>query len=587
MTRRSRPKRSAGYRVERVRREGGTMPPRDQAELTPAASIDCGWGRLHFAHTFEKTKDLTDALAAESPERRDIAFYVNDPQVVLAEAPQELFLDPSHSYRLDLATYRTKHRRQQAVFIRRLTTETDADAINALYQTHNMVPVPPAFFWSNRDARAITVLVAEDAETGAILGTVMGVDHRAAFNDPEHGASLWCLAVSPQALHPGIGEALVRRLAEHFKARGATLLDLSVMHDNAEAIALYEKLGFRRIQTFTVKRKNPINEPLFVRQAGLEDLNPYAAIVAREARRRGISVRIIDAEAGLFELIFGGRRIKCREALSELTTAVAMSICDDKRLTRRIVADAGVNVAAQAEEDTPEARATFLEAHGSVVVKPARGEMGEGVSVDLRTADEVEAAVARARELCAEVIVEAFMPGEDLRLVVIDHRVVATAMRRRPVIEGDGTRTARALIEAQSRRRSAATGGESRIPLDAETERCVREAGFALDDVIPAGVEVCVRKTANLHTGGMIVDTTAETHPDLIDAAIRCSRAIDIPVTGIDLIVESPRSPAYIFIEANERPGLANHEPQPTAQRFVDLLFPLSVAQQARRMTGG
>jgi hypothetical protein len=29
-----------------------------------------------------------------------------------------------------------------------------------------------------------------------------------------------------------------------------------------------------------------------------------------------------------------------------------------------------------------------------------------------------------------------------------------------------------------------------------------------------------------------------------------------------------------VIIEANERPGLANHEPQPTAERFVDLLFP-------------
>jgi hypothetical protein len=29
-----------------------------------------------------------------------------------------------------------------------------------------------------------------------------------------------------------------------------------------------------------------------------------------------------------------------------------------------------------------------------------------------------------------------------------------------------------------------------------------------------------------------------------------------------------------VFIEANERPGLANHEPQPVPERFVDLLFP-------------
>jgi hypothetical protein len=35
----------------------------------------------------------------------------------------------------------------------------------------------------------------------------------------------------------------------------------------------------------------------------------------------------------------------------------------------------------------------------------------------------------------------------------------------------------------------------------------------------------------------------------------------------------------YAFIEANERPGLANHEPQPTAQRFIDLLFPETVTE--------
>jgi len=58
---------------------------------------------------------------------------------------------------------------------------------------------------------------------------------------------------------------------------------------------------------------------------------------------------------------------------------------------------------------------------------------------------------------------------------------------------------------------------------------------------------------------------------------VAAARAIDIPVVGIDLMVKSPRSSDYAFIEANERPGLANHEPQPTAERFVDLLFPLSL----------
>mgnify|MGYP006292634903 FL=1 len=584
---RDRRARAQSQRVDRLRREGGAVDPRQSDEITPQASIDCGWGRLIFGNTYDEAADLAEALSAEGPDRRDIAFYVPDPHVLLAEAPQELFLDPSHTYRLDLATYRARHRKQSGTFIRRLTTEKDAEAINAIYAAHGMVQVRPDFFWSHRDARAITVLVAEDDATGAILGTVMGVDHAEAYGDPEHGASLWCLAVSPQAPYPGIGEGLVRRLAEHFKARGATFLDLSVMHDNAQAIALYEKLGFRRVQAFTVKRKNPINERLYVGAIDDEGLNPYAQIIVNEARRRGIFVKVIDAEAGLFELQLGGRRVKCREALSEMTTAVAMSICDDKRVTRRIVSAAGVRVAEQAEEDSAEARAAFLARHGAVVVKPARGEMGDGVSVDLRSAEGVEAAVDWARSLCPDVVVESYMAGEDLRLVVIDHKVVATAIRRRPMIEGDGVHSARDLIAAQSRRRAAATGGESRIPLDAETERCLREAGYGLDDVVPAGAQVTVRKTANLHTGGMIVDTTDVTHPALIEAAVTCSRAIGIPVTGIDFIVKSPTEPDYIFIEANERPGLANHEPQPTAQRFIDLLFPLTAAAEGERMRAG
>jgi GNAT-family acetyltransferase (TIGR03103 family) len=569
-----------------MRQEGILPPIATDRPPREKALIDCGWGRLIFANTFPNAEELAEALRAEGPDRRDIAFYVRDPHVALAAAPQELFLDPSHTYRLDLATYRPAHRRRQAFHIRRLSTRQDAEAVNVIYAARQMVPVPPDFFWRDRDPRAITVLVAEDTETGDILGSVMGVDHARAFDDPERGASLWCLAVSPQAPHRGLGESLVRRLAEHFSARGAACLDLSVLHDNAEAIALYEKLGFRRVPVFAVKRKNPINEKLFTGGNPDEGLNPYARIIVDEARRRGIHVEVLDAAGGFFRLSYGGRSVRCRESLSEFTSAVAMSICDDKRATRRIVEAAGVTVPAQITAGDPSAHAAFLAEHGSVVVKPARGEQGRGVAVGLTTPEEVEEAVAVARGVSSEVVIERCFTGEDLRLVVIDYKVVAAALRRPARVIGDGRATIRDLIDAQSRRRAAATGGESSIPVDAETERCVAGAGFGLDDVPPQGSEIAVRKAANLHTGGTIHDVTEETHPMLIEAAIAAAQAIEIPVTGIDLMVRSPREPDYIFVEANERPGLANHEPQPTAERFIDLLFPQSMPAAVRTLRG-
>ena len=541
------------------------------------ACVDVGWGRVLFAQTFESPEALLAELRAEGEEQRDIAMYVTDPHVLLAAAPAELFLDPSHTYRLNLTTYRPSRRRPSGFFIRRMVPEADADPVNRLYALHRMVQVRPEFFAEQQGNRRLTYFVAEDQDSGEIIGTVTGIDHTIAFKDPEHGSSLWTLAVDPQTPHARVGEALTRWLAQHYQTRGAAYMDLSVMHDNEGAIALYEKLGFHRLPVFAVKRRNVINERLFVGSDPAASMNPYARIIIDEARRRGIGVEVLDADGGVFELRFGGRRIRCRESLSDLTTAVSLAICDDKAMTRRIVSSAGVNVPDEVDSGDLQAVRELLREHGSVVVKPARGEQGRGVAVDLQTMREIKAAVARASAQSDRVLVESYHQGDDLRIIVIGFKVVAAAIRRPAAIVADGQHTVRELIEHQSRRRAAATGGESVIPIDSETERCVGRAGHTLDDVPESGESFPVRKTANLHTGGTIHDVTDILHPGLAEAAIQVAKAIDIPVVGVDFIVPSVSLPDYVFIEANERPGLANHEPQPTAERFIDLLFPLSM----------
>jgi GNAT-family acetyltransferase (TIGR03103 family) len=538
------------------------------------AVVDCGWGRLLFAQTFQDPAELVSTLRAEAPNRRDIALYVSDPHIAVSLAPQEVFLDPSHTFRLWLDRYRPARLRARGFNIRLLNSREDAEAMHNLYIRRHMMPPGADFLWEHRASRLFTCLVAEDEESGQLLGAVMGVDHKTAFADPERGTSLWALAVDPQANISGIGQALVRQLAEHYQARGRAYMDLSVMHDNTTAIRLYKKLGFERLHVFALKHKNPFNEPLFTGEEVGASLNPYARIIIREAQRRGIYVEILDAEGGYFELSFGGRSVVCRESLSELTTAVAMSRCDDKATTHRVLRQAGLRVPAQVKVTGHEAAKAFLAEQGSVVVKPARGEQGAGISVDVRDEEALRIAVDEARTLCETVILEEFVTGDDLRIVVIGSEVVAAAVRRPAEVIGNGRDTVRALIDRQSRRRGSVTGGESRIPVDRETERCVREAGYGFDSVLPENERLRVRKTANLHTGGTIHDVTGRLHPTLRQAAVDAARAIDIPVTGLDFIVPAVDGEDYAIIEANERPGLANHEPQPTAERFIDLLFP-------------
>ena len=550
-------------------------------ELPANVVLDCGWGRLIFAHTFASNEELAATLADEQRDKRDIAFYLRDPHVVLALAPQRLFLDPSHTYRLWLANWAAGRVHQRAVTVRKLRSRADAEAIDRLYASRHMVGVDPAFIWKQRRSRTLTYVVAEDERTGEIVGTVTGVDHAEAFGDPENGSSLWCLAVDPLATQPGIGRALVAHLADHFTARGRAFLDLSVLHDNEPAIALYERMGFRRVPVFTLKTKNSINEKLYVAPPPDTDLNPYARIIVDEARRRGIAVSVRDADEGYFELSLGGRSIACRESLSELTHAVAMSRCDNKLVTARVLRDAGlVTPEHQLVGDDEKSTREFLGRHRRVVVKPVRGEQGRGISVGITRWRELERAVRDARRISDQVLVEQMVDGDELRIVVIDHEVVAAAVRRPPEVTGDGSHTVAELIERQSRRRFAATGGESSIPIDAETTRVLRAQKLDLDSVPTSGRRVRVRQAANLHLGGTLHDVTDRLGPALRDAACEASRALDIPVVGLDLIVADVAGDSYCIIEANERPGLANHEPQPTAQRFIDLLFPQTVVTE-------
>ncbi|WP_296246287.1 N-acetylglutaminylglutamine synthetase [Pseudomonas sp. UBA4194] len=537
--------------------------------------LHCGWGRLLIGHTYPDPAALAADLLKEQQGERDIALYVAAPQQVLAQAPQQLFLDPSDTLRLWFSDYRPAQRVFRGFRIRRAQTDGDWEAINQLYLKRRMLPIDHNLLTPRHQGGPVYWL-AEDEDTGHVIGSVMGLNHQKAFRDPEHGSSLWCLAVDPRCTRPGVGEVLVRHLVEHFMSRGLAYLDLSVLHDNRLAKNLYAKLGFRNLPTFAVKRKNGINQKLFLGPGPQAEFNPYARIIVDEAFRRGIDVQVDDAEAGLFTLIHGGRRVRCRESLCDLTSSVSMTLCQDKSLTHKVLKAAGLSLPAQQLAGSADDNQDFLDEHQRIVVKPLDGEQGNGVAVDLDNLEEVQAAIEHARQFDSRVLLESFHEGADLRIVVIGYEVVAAAIRRPAQIIGDGQNSISHLIDVQSRRRQAATAGESRIPMDQETQRTVQAAGFDMDSVLPRGQTLAVRKTANLHTGGHLEDVTDILHPVLVDAAVRAARALDIPVVGLDLLVPAADQPEYVFIEANERVGLANHEPQPTAERFVDLLFPHS-----------
>ena len=75
-------------------------PPHMVDAMAKDVKLELGWGRLFFGQTFTDSATLTEELRGEAPGRRDICIYARESHVVIAGAPGELFIDPSHTYRL-------------------------------------------------------------------------------------------------------------------------------------------------------------------------------------------------------------------------------------------------------------------------------------------------------------------------------------------------------------------------------------------------------------------------------------------------------------------------------------------------------
>src|SRR5690606_9398006 len=101
------------------------------------------------------------------------------------------------------------------------------------------------------------------------------------------------------------------------------------------------------------------------------------------------------------------------------------------------------------------------------------------------------------------------------------------------------------------------------------------------------GEEIGLRKQARLHTGVTQHDGTEVVDASPLEADYHAAYAIGIQGIGIEIMVKAADRPVYDAIDGHIRPGINNTEPHPTAERFVDLLFPRSGARAAGQLPEG
>ncbi|WP_395693314.1 cyanophycin synthetase [Piscinibacter sp.] len=315
-------------------------------------------------------------------------------------------------------------------------------------------------------------------------------------------------------------------------------------------------------------------------------LGPSTGSIVNAALARGVPYRRLT-EGSLVQFGWGVKQRRIWAAEVDSTGAVAESIAQDKDLTKRLLAAAGVPVPrGRPVKDLEDGWAAAQALGLPVVVKPRDGNQGKGVTVNIVDREHFDAAYRAADEI-GEVMVEQFLPGHDFRLLVVGDKLVAAARRDPPYVVGDGVHTVRELVDkvnADPRRGDGHATSLTRIRLDDIAMARLKLQELTVDSVPPTGQRVVLRNNANLSTGGTATDVTDDVHPQVAARAVSAARMVGLEICGVDVVCESVGVPLEQqrggVVEVNAAPGLRMHlapsfgKPRPVGDAIIERLYP-------------
>ena len=313
-------------------------------------------------------------------------------------------------------------------------------------------------------------------------------------------------------------------------------------------------------------------------------VGPSTASIVEAAYERRVPYIRLNA-GNLVQLGHGVNQRRIWTAETDRTSAIAEGISKDKDLTKSLLAMCGVPVPEGQVVDSPAAAWAAAQDIGlPVCVKPSDGNRARGVSLDLSTQADVEAAYAIALEQGSEVIVESFIRGSEHRLLVVGDRMVAASQGETASVTGDGQHTVRELVELQINA-DPRRGSDGNLPLELvklresspEVLELARQ-GLTPDSVPEAGRPVLVKRTGNMTT-----DITDVVHPDVAAQAVLAARMVGLDIAGVDVVTPNIRQPLGtqgVVVEVNAGPSLLMHlnpaegQARPVGQAIAEHLIP-------------
>ena len=318
-----------------------------------------------------------------------------------------------------------------------------------------------------------------------------------------------------------------------------------------------------------------------------ERLGPSTGSIIEEAVARGIPWIRLN-EYSLCQLGYGANQKRIQATVTSNTSSIGVELACDKTDTKFLLDEAQVPVPQGEIIRSAEELKEAVDRLGyPLAIKPVNGNHGRGITADITTWKTAQLAFEEAQQISKRVIIERRIEGEDHRLLVINHKLVAAARRSPAHVVGDGEHTIQQLIDTINEDPRRGYGHEkvlTAIVVDEMTQSILDAEGYTLDTVLPEGQRLNLKDTANLSTGGTATDVTHKVHPEVEFMAQRVSKIIGLDICGIDVMTTDISLPLSetkgAVLEVNAAPGFRMHIaptdglPRNVAAPVLDMLFP-------------
>jgi len=327
-------------------------------------------------------------------------------------------------------------------------------------------------------------------------------------------------------------------------------------------------------------RLNRLKEILMGEQLGVSTLN-----ICMEAKKRGIPILKIGEES-MFQLGYGKYSKIIQATMGSDTSAIAVSIAQDKLLTKQVLS---MNCLPVPYGMKVESKMNIISCARDigypVVIKPQFGNQGKGVIANIKDEGQLIDAYELLSKEYVDIIIEKHIDGRDYRVCCIYGDIVAVSERIPPYIMGDGISTIERLIQNVNEDPRRGEGHEkelTKIKVDEGIIEYLKQKKCTLQSILPKKEKLYLKDNANLSTGGFAIDCTDLICDENIEICKRAASAIGLDICGIDVKCEDinrPLNEGGVIIEVNAAPGIRmHHNPSFGTQRnvaghIVDKLF--------------